>query len=539
MKYKSKILLTSLKGKNVYLEDVVIYPTIAALATHPELIPLIEETFFEYTKEHPIDIFSLKEQDDYLIYFESYPFNKSIPMYQLYSIINLKEKYESEEKAYEYVESLIIKGHKRIYDYYKRNPKLQIENISDFIESRYGGDIENLRMLLISMYLFLQATNEGINIHKSPYFVEYYCYNLSMQVLLEILLDNEIVLKQEEERRALEAFKKRTSIRLQRDTYISDIFNGMEKTAISSLTSKELFQVKNSPNKITLLYKKGFPKYLKMFFGDLAMKKLDDVKFPENIKYSRKHLFDAYSMYLLNVQDGRFEANEDTLDLIIAFSIFSAVVFTRYDELVNDLEKTYHLLNQTSIRNAEAELKLKQKKIEEQVRETNSNMSQIESRNKDLMAYIEKLENELKSKNDIEEEYESLKREVVVLRETVFNEPEENTFIIESSTYQEYEKSILLNSKVALFGGHSNFANRLKEDIPHLRHIEVTDKTLDLSFVHQMDIIIFFTSYNNHTLYNRFRKEWNKDSMKVIFISKKTNIPSLEKKIIDSLLQDH
>ena len=75
----------------------------------------------------------------------------------------------------------------------------------------------------------------------------------------------------------------------------------------------------------------------------------------------------------------------------------------------------------------------------------------------------------------------------------------------------------------------------MKEVFPSIRTVSPDELNIDISFVNQMDIILFVTSYNNHANYNRLQEMLKSENVILYFINREKSIERIASNLLNKL----
>ena len=154
-----------------------------------------------------------------------------------------------------------------------------------------------------------------------------------------------------------------------------------------------------------------------------------------------------------------------------------------YIELISICQKVSELKSENDrLRTAIEELTISK---EHQGNEIIRIIHQNDSKQKELMKQIKISDNE--------------KNELYALREFVFS-------LGKNTTYEIYDSSDILQNyidynEIVIIGGHIKWTQKVKELIPNIDIISADQKRVDLNFIRNKKLILFFINYLSHSLY--------------------------------------
>lgn len=404
----------------------------------------------------------------------------------------LYSMYELKQEGRSFLLKMVNKGYKRIVDYVRRNPIINMDHLSSFLKERSSDYLPDMHLFIqtgVAMYI------AGANCisPKESFAIEIVkelCGNVSKYINTDNVFESE---RSKNELSALRKFQELTQVKFARSENMDALIARIEEH--HSKEAKNKVRAKITNDTFQWVYRQTFVRYQKPLSSIMRIYGLNDFNFYSKTKITREEYTDIYTLFLDSIQKERVK--EEDFEVILVASFLLVVLVKQYKELRNayieeegeSIFKIVDELNRLKNRN-------EQLKTAEQVHKTKS--SELESKVKDQEEYIKNLERQLREKEHAITSDESLRKEVIALREHVFSE--ENEFTIADDTV---EKPNIEHLKVAIVGGHPRWHAKIKAEYPHIRTILPDEKTIDFSFLSNMDIVCFETSYSNHVLYKK------------------------------------
>lgn len=145
--------------------------------------------------------------------------------------------------------------------------------------------------------------------------------------------------------------------------------------------------------------------------------------------------------------------------------------------------------------------------------EINRIIHQYDSKQKELLK-------QLKTSDSEKKELYALREYIFSLSNNVFNEIDELQCI---------QKESIDYNEIVIIGGHIKWAQKVKERLPNIDIISADQKRVDLKFLHNKKIIIFFINYLSHSLYFQVISKIQ-SNQKIAFL-KQRNIDEVIKEI--------
>jgi len=152
------------------------------------------------------------------------------------------------------------------------------------------------------------------------------------------------------------------------------------------------------------------------------------------------------------------------------------------------------------------------KKLEEALRNTELRVKEEQKKTSDLTDYS---------------------KEVHALRTYIY-EKEENHIESTEMTMKEVAEE-LEGYRMAIFGGHPKWQNKIKQTLPSITFINVSEMNKDLSYIDRLDAIFINTTFFNHSFYRKLMKRLSKNNTKLFYLDEKSNNERVVMKIFKSL----
>lgn len=181
---------------------------------------------------------------------------------------------------------------------------------------------------------------------------------------------------------------------------------------------------------------------------------------------------------------------------------------------------------------AQEEMLLREKDLhkEHQKREKKV-LKELDSARREELRYKDLYERSLKENENLSKQISQLERkidkqasyeqEIVGLRNFLYQQQTEA--VSEVSTSLENMVEFLQEHSFAIFGGHPNFTQKIKELLPNVRFITPDDQNKSFKFVSNMTILFVFTEYFNHSTYYKLLKEIGGERTRLVYLPKTVN----------------
>lgn len=211
----------------------------------------------------------------------------------------------------------------------------------------------------------------------------------------------------------------------------------------------------------------------------------------ENLKIKKREIDEIIAVYYLASPDNEKEDISSLAQFFIPAMIIKGMV------------KSYQELKQYYFQNSKET--------------TYSDMEILESENKTLIAENSKLKSEvnrLKSeyKRDIEADNVALKREIETLKDQLeeSRQMESELYALREAVFDmdyEFDEDEIADVDIPevnaiIVGGHENWHNKLRDELPDtFKYLEGFNERFDIGLLDNVDYVLFFTGYMNHSVY--------------------------------------
>lgn len=432
-----------------------------------------------------------------------------------------KEMEESDEKMYlNYIEQLIKKSFKRIYDFTVMNGF----NISLFYQ--YVANREpNLDDMKASLYNCLH-----LYIAK-----DLPSFNLVMDVPTNIFFENLRLTAQPSSVKtdmvtndtmdeAIAYYQKITRKKWRKGEVklIRSIVVEIEKETYKKHPSiaREIQRTGNT----RLLYKEKPLSYLRQGLSILNLLDFDNIYFMLDLRITQEEWALLYLSYEYSFDKG---FGEEDIDMIMMFGLVQLAHTKAYRKLEDAFWASHLRVDESAVLE-------KKKALEEDKRDLMFRSEQLKKeehlykqREAELLERLAEMEAKLKKS---EQENASLAAE---LEKNASLLPSMQNHLFHSddeihASYQSEEnpvevaKSLLEGKNVVLVGGHDKFRRKMATLLPNLYTISPDEKHIGLTQIESADVVLFDTSYNNHAQFNRLKSSLKEQ--RVVFLNQGSSV---------------
>lgn len=406
---------------------------------------------------------------------------------KIIKVASLYAMYEIEQNGREFFLRMLNKGYKRIVDYVERTTVLNMNSFTDFLKNRSVDHLADTHMYIqIGIGLYIGG-EQWVN-NKDQLAVEMIKGLVSN---VQDVINGDIVFskRNENELAALRKFNTVFHVKIARTENADALIDKIESFHGSQIRDKNIDSFYDK------LYKQSFSRYQKPLSLMLRLHGLNDTNFYADTSLSREEFIDIYTSFQIVLEKERVK--EDDFEFFSVACFLLIVLVKQYNNLRHEyIDKEYEE-NFALVQENNA-LKTKNDELRNADQIYRDRIAELEAKLEQQNGYIQSLEKKVKEQESSIQEDALLRQEVLALREYVFRE--ENEVDLSEDITQETKIDHL---KIAVVGGHQRWHARIKQEYPQIRTVSPDEKTIDLSFLNNMDIVCFETSYSNHTIYKK------------------------------------
>lgn len=503
-------------------------PVYFLLMRSPEIYKEVETIYLSDEVKHKEIIKNLHFNDSF---FNGIQANDKWGVLMLHAIT--KEMEENEEKVYlTFIEGLIKKSYKRIYDFASMNG-FNLELFGNFIQNREPNVDSTTFELYNLLYLYISKDLPNFDLKLTPQ-AKVLFENLKLLQLetfaKESVLTDEIISKSEKYYQTITGQKwRKTEIKQIRDVFVA-IEMYMHK-----LNPSVARQVQRTGN-TRLMYKYKPLSYLRHSLSVMNMLGFDNTYYLYDLKLSLKDWALMYMAYQSGIEDKGFLEEDEHMAMM--YGLVQLAYTKAYQQLEDSYWSAHLSINKQEMDEAMHQLKLEKKHLKNE-RETSINELKLYKSEFDEkeVAYKEEIEVLRKQVATLEKEKNQLEEQVALvpsMESALFIADEEihPTYVVEEEAVTAL-KDIFKEKQVVLVGGHDKFRKKFIAMFDGLYTISPDEKHVGLQQVKQADIVLFDTSYNNHTQFERLKSVLT--NQKVIFLNQGSSLPVNAERIFTHL----
>lgn len=519
-KYKRK---NDVVEKTLNVERQLLLNSIVILAFHDSIRKKIDE---DYSKDKARYNSFLNED-----YMESYDYFLSHPPQYAVYMKKIMAMYlaQPEEKRYTFMRDYIKFGYKRIYDMVAAAPEpFSVGQVILQLSKMKISAGEHNNLIGLSLYIrFCEKKYSIINDAALTTTIENFVTN---DTPIEEARHDQFHLDDIQTQQAFKMYESIIGKKIPRTQTMDTLLDDIESHA-AVLAKKEGYDLTKDFEKI---YDMGIYKPLKCLLRIAFGIGIHDLYISYNVPYPREEYLMFYAQFLNFVNRGN--ATIDEFDYYFSAHLILYSMQTHYKKVAESYLELVENDEDAKLDEKKKELSAQEAAFMAKKAEDTRKMEQLSEENNMLKARILELERQVKRNEQKEVTEKQLANEVLALREYVFDNENSKP---EEKIEEGYENAVeMLNNKqlkVALFGGHQRFVQKFKQTFPNIRTVAPEELHVDLSFVNQMDVVLFDTSYNNHANYIRFRDAIKNESVLIHFIHGQKSIALIAKNILQRL----
>lgn len=282
----------------------------------------------------------------------------------------------------------------------------------------------------------------------------------------------------------------------------------------------------------TQAFKEPFLREIGALSGWFKALGINEMDLTDQTPFSKEDMDIVFMEYLIAHDEN--DIPESSRDLFIVACIWIQALATHYKETkrlyLDESKEEYY----SDIKQRESEIKAKESELRDRERES-------ERKEADLLDRVKKLEEELrvarkslKEKDEKTKELQDYSKEVHALRTYLYDQEKSKAEVPVLRSVEDMAGAIE-QYKVAVFGGHPNWQQKLKEILPGITMIHVDEINKDLSYIDRMDAVFINTSSFNHSFYRKLMARLSKNETKLYYLEGSTNTERLILKMYDDL----
>lgn len=456
------------------------------------------------------------------------------PVYQTHTaeikdmIIKTISIYAWRGESEEFLLQFIKKGYKRYYDYVESNPIVDWNVFMRYMLEREADESEVRRRNVAMVVLYLTMKRRVASNPSSVAIIRETVLNMVQDYLIIPNGDKEFYKRVEQfSKKGLQQLTDVFGFKISREINLDALFQKHENILINRIPKTTIR--KPDVNVFDVLYAMGLYRYYKPLTTMIRNERYNDMNFIANTVITREELLTIHGIFEVSKEAGRLKDEEYEVFLVAAMMILMLIKHYRglSEFYAEKTKKEQELL----IKNEQ--VKAEEKRVKEEKNSSEEEIKRLKKLLDEKDERINQLEKQLKNKEVEIGNNEHEKRELQALRDYVFRHENEQEIIEDIAI--EFDANELKEKKIAIIGGHQRWQNKIKQAIPNVRTVHPDEIGIDLSFIRNMDIVCFETSYNNHSIYQRTIKELEHSKTKLHYLNSQINTNRLMRELTEVL----
>ena len=268
------------------------------------------------------------------------------------------------------------------------------------------------------------------------------------------------------------------------------------------------------------VFKKPYFKEIGALSGWIKTFRINEMDLAQCTPITQKDIDVVLAKYLIAKKENHI--TDDQKELFIVACLY-----------IQSLIKQLHETKQLYLDQSQEDYYIDVKKREEETQEKERELQRVEKeRQMELDTYkrkVENLEKELrKTKENVKKQekktqsMEDYSKEVNALRTYIYEK--EKVELKESPVSVEQMIDSINKRDMAIFGGHPNWQQKMKEVLPTLTFIDVDELNKDISFVDRKEMVFINTAVFNHSFYRKLMTQMAKNDTKLYYLNESGNI---------------
>ena len=448
--------------------------------------------------------------------------------------IGILEHYnQSEQEEHKFIIDWIKKGYRNVWNYANTNKVISITGLFEkYLGKRKVFTLLEIQQITFALVYLQDEGNLGTEWDSSD------PQNIYMREAFEsfrLTATRELSVKFYKEKgnpAQLKDLKERFYI----DKHYPLVFNYLDnivRKESDELNMREIIDdVTASKIRKRKLFSRGISQY-KVLYEEFFMANGIHKFLAETITINEHELNFVLSFCQEKIK--QLKMSEDVQNIFVISCLYFTILIKEYGDTKElYLDKSQVELHLT-LKKQKEELQKREKQLERKEQNFTQNYQKLKDENAELCLKMKEMEQEIKRLHQIIDKSEDQSKELVGLREMLFKLDKVEEPIQEVSLKEMAEK--LLTYNLVFFGGHVNLHQKLKELLPNIRFLEVEKVGIDLSFVDRVDAVIIDVNYLSHSFYYKLMSQMKKNKTKLCYLTRKQNISFIIEEIYEFMVK--
>lgn len=195
------------------------------------------------------------------------------------------------------------------------------------------------------------------------------------------------------------------------------------------------------------------------------------------------------------------QIKEDEYNVYFIASIYIVSMIKEYHEV----KKKYLIDNKLEMNRRMREAEDEACKVRASAKKELEDINRkLDSKDKEIEELKQKLAEAAKENSRLRKELEETEennKELISIRRFLYNSSVEG--VVREDKEEKYKEEFIRGKKIAVFGGHPNWHNKLRKISSNIITVETEKLSIDLNFIRNLDGVFIHTSYCNHSMYNK------------------------------------
>jgi hypothetical protein len=504
-------------GEELSIFPLILENVMVAIAINDTLQQDINE---EYSKNEG-EYFRALQESGYLknSFFNSHLAEQIVQIRKVASMYYYHSQ-QTTDGGHEFIIRYLKKGYNRVVSYIENRSKVHLGEFMNYIE-QFGFISDTKTQLLVAILMYIDYEK----VFKDPQF-----FKIQIENLLSSHNYGSRGNELDDERAkntfpAMAKFEEIFGFKMPKQMNFEEMISKQNNYHVGKLPKAERNKYLRTTNQ-DIIYKIGLTRYEKPLTAVLRSYGINDWNITPYIDFTRDEIINIYTLFDLSAQKERLK--EDEFEFYMMSALFLASMSKLYLGLGEKYIENFNEKEKAELSDLEIELRNKISEVESSKIFYEKQLEQSKNKIDEQEKKIRELERQLKDKEEDSKEIDLMKMELISLRNYTYvgSMLDSTEFVEENLDKELYKKRInlLKSKKIAVIGGHNSWHRKIKEVLPNVRFVHPDEQNISMSFIKNMDIVCFETSYTNHTVRNRAMTEINKDTTKIIHFNESRNI---------------
>jgi hypothetical protein len=267
-------------------------------------------------------------------------------------------------------------------------------------------------------------------------------------------------------------------------------------------------------------FKEPYLKEIGALSGWVKTLGINEMNLTELTPFDKKDMDIIFMEFLIAQKEN--DITEDQRDLFIVACLWLQAIAHHYNQTkrlyLDESKKKYYI----DMNKREEIIQEKERELREKEHQFNREKEEQELRIKALEEELRIAQGNLRKQEQKQKEMNDYSKEVHALRTYVYENQKEEADNVPQISIEEMSKEIQEHS-IAIFGGHPNWKQKMKEVLPSVSFVDVDELNKDISFIDRLEFLCINTSVFNHSFYRKLMSRLNKNETKLFYLDGRSN----------------